>query len=156
MPSFRAVAISIMPRNRCNTEKGMTGPTRRPEPVAAGAEVPGEGREAVIAELGFPEASMESGDLPLLGSVWYLLSGPTGRRGGWPTSPMKVVSSGSLTYDRSSTCEQSPRLSHCPAYHPPPSPHPQRVAPGPVCSPSSPRSRTAPAPDLASSHLTAA
>lgn len=53
---------------------------------------------------------MESLALPLPGSVWYLLSDPTSPREGGAKSPLKVASSGSLTYDRSSTCGQSLRL----------------------------------------------
>lgn len=106
---------------------------------------------------GSQKASMESVALPLPGSVWYLVSVPACPRDGWAMSPLKVVSSGSLTYDRSSTCGQSLRRSHLPgivspSLSPPTVGLPQSLP----CSPLSPRSHTAPVPGLASSHPTAA
>lgn len=121
-------------------------------------KVLGEGWGAVVGSGGGSQkASKESVALPLPGNVWYLLSEPTSPREVGAVSPLKVASSGSLTYDRSSTYRQSLRRSNLPSIMPPPSPSPQwGKLQGPPCSPWSPRSHTAPAPGLASSHPTAA
>ena len=77
--------------------------------------------------------------LPLPGSVWYLLSEPTRPREDGVVSPLKVASSGSLTYDRSSTCGQSEAVTAAPGPAAFPLPTLSRHPRGPPCSPWSPR-----------------
>lgn len=83
----------------------------------------GQGLPAnVVSGDGALQGSTPGLALPLPGSVWYLLSRPTSPSEDWATSPPRVASSGSLTYDRSSTCGQSQVVTpvQCLTVFPPP------------------------------------